>query len=367
MSYRALLTPVRWMLAAAVSAVAAQLAIVHATPIDLALPFIAVLVTLVAATSYPSLMLAVPLLVLIENLVPAENQRLLLIGAVVSVVFGASVVRSLAGGAAKDRRRDTAAWWWVASPYVITVCAILLLRWIPFDEVRLGRELMLLGMALAIVAALRGTPLAIGVAVVTALVTPAVPLRTLALPLAVLLVAGLARFYGAPRIALAWPSALVVGFVTLFFPWSGVLARAFPYFMMEAEAESHRWPVHQALAAGRSSELDVPHDATAVIVSGANVAHLRRGTPLGRIEPGGIEVRIGDASDWGYLRRDHFYGARNPLPRDPAGKVRGYGYVAWLDGAGRIALPPGARTITVTADASLPPDAALQVDAFERR
>jgi hypothetical protein len=86
---------------------------------------------------------------------------------------------------------------------------------------------------------------------------------------------------------------------------------------------------------------------------------------LGRIEPGGRIVRIGDAADWGYMRREQFYGARNPLPRDAAGKIRGYGYAAWVDGAGRIPLPPNARTIRVTADASLPADAALQVESFE--
>jgi hypothetical protein len=120
-----------------------------------------------------------------------------------------------------------------------------------------------------------------------------------------------------------------------------------------------------ALAPAKSLTLNVPEQATSLIVSGANVAHFRRGALLGRIEPGGIEVRIGDAADWGALRREHAYGAHNPLPHDPAGIIRGYGYNAWLAGAGRVALPRGARTIRVTGDASLPANASLQVEGFE--
>jgi hypothetical protein len=111
--------------------------------------------------------------------------------------------------------------------------------------------------------------------------------------------------------------------------------------------------------------VDVPDGARALIISGANVARFRRGTLLGRIEPGGQDVRIGDASDWGYLRRPFFYGSRNPLPHDAVGNVRGYGYDAWLDGAGRVPLPEGARRIRLAAASTLPPDAALQVEAFE--
>jgi hypothetical protein len=84
------------------------------------------------------------------------------------------------------------------------------------------------------------------------------------------------------------------------------------------------------------------------------------------IEPGSIPIRIGDGADWGYTRRDFFYGAHNPLPRVTAGKLRGYGYVAWIDGAGLVTLPK-ATTIRVTADASLPANASLQVEGFALR
>jgi hypothetical protein len=151
----------------------------------------------------------------------------------------------------------------------------------------------------------------------------------------------------------------------LFFAWSGVVARAFPYFLKRATLERPRSPGADALPANTSVTLEVPPGATSVIISGANVAGLTRGTPLGTIEPGRQIVRIGDVADWGYLRREHFYGTRNPLPRDPAGKLRGYGYAAWVDGAGRVPLPPRARAVRITADAALPPGASLQVEGFE--
>jgi hypothetical protein len=249
-------------------------------------------------------------------------------------------------------------------PLVITVIAIVLLRWIPLDHVLLGRELFLLAIAVAIVFVLGRTPFAVAVAVIAALVTPAVPLRTLAFPLAVLLIAAAARTFGLPALRLTWPSTVVLAFVVLFFPWSGIVARAFPYFLREAKPPARRTQI-DALAPNKSASYDVPDGAKSIIVSGANVAHLRRGALLGRIEPGGIDVRIGDAADWGYLRREHWYRAHNPLPRDAAGTIREYGYAAWIDGAGRVALPRGARKIRVTADAALPADASLQVEGFE--
>ncbi|HEX2122108.1 MAG TPA: hypothetical protein VHL59_10740, partial [Thermoanaerobaculia bacterium] len=248
----------------------------------------------------------------------------------------------------------------------VTIAAIVLLRWIPFDSVLLIRELFLLAVAVAIVFVLGRTPFAVAVAVIAALVTPAIPLRTLALPLIVLFVAILARGFGMPRLRLALPSAVVLGFAMLFFAWSGIVARAFPYFLLrDARPVEERYTVNAALLASQSAELWVPPTARALIVSGANVPRFRRGAALGRIEPGGIDIRVGDAADWGYMRREHFYGTRNPLPRDPAGQIRGYGYAAWVDGAGRVPLPRGARTIRVTAAPDLPPGASLQVEGFE--
>lgn len=337
----------RWLLTAAVAAYACQLAVHHATPIDRALPLVALIVTLLAALSYPSLMLAVPLLIVTEIAIPDEGTRLLAFGVVVAGVFAIALCA---------RSRASVA---------IALAAILLLRWIPFSEVRIGREIFLLVIATLIVLVLDRTPFAVAVAVVAVLFTPAIPLRTLLLPLAVLFVAVLAKIFGLPRLSLAWPSTIVLAFVMLFFAWSGVVARAFPYFLQRAKAEVPREVVAQALPANGELTLDVPNGATSLIVSGANVARMTRGTALGRIEPGGRIVRIGDASDWGALRREFFYGMRNPLPRDPAGRLRDYGYSAWIDGAGRVPLPAKARMIRVIGDAALPPGASIQVEGFE--
>jgi hypothetical protein len=246
---------------------------------------------------------------------------------------------------------------------LIAISAILLLRWIPFSEVHLGRELFLLAIATLIVLVLGRTPFAVALSVIVVLITPAIPLRTLLLPTAVLIIAVLARTFGMPRIRLAWPSAMAVAFVMLFFAWSGVIARAFPYFLKHARPEIPRFTVAQAFPANAALTLDVPPGAKSLIVSGANVSHLPRGTRLGTLD--GRPIAIGEASDWGYLRRAHYYGTRNPLPRDPAGRLRDYGYAAWVDGAGRIPLPPNARTIRVTVDAALPQGASLQVEGFE--
>lgn len=331
-----------WVVAAGLAAYACSLAVHHATPIDRALPLLAVAVTAVARASYPTVMVAVPVLIAAEIAIADEGLRLLVFGVILAAVFALSIRRA---------------------PFVVTIAAIVLLRWIPLDQVLVFRELFLLAAALAIVLVLGHTPFAVAVAVVTVLITPAVPLRTLALPLLVLLVAVLARWFGMPDVRLTAPSAVVIAFVMLFFAWSGIVARAFPYFLKQARAEGERRWIGAALSPRDTIELQVPDGAAHLIVSGANVPKFRRGAMLGTID--GAPVRIGDAADWGYMRRDHYFGARNPLPRDPAGRIRDYGYAAWVDGAGRVPLPRGAKTIRVTAAASLPPGALLQVESFE--
>jgi hypothetical protein len=341
----------RWIAAAALSAYACHLAVHHATPIDAALPLLAIAVTFLAWLAYPALMLGVPMLIAAEIAIPDETQRLLAFGA----ILGAATMIALT---TEGRRAE-------ARPTFVALVAVILLRWFPVDQIQWGREIVLLILTVAIVVVLGRTPFAVAVAVVTALVTPTIPLRTLIVPVAVLMIAAVARTFGLPKLKLAWPSAVVLGFVMLFFAWSGIVARAFPYFLREATPEKERWHVRHALPANESRTYEVPERATALVLSGANVAHFRRGAVLGRIEPGGIVVRIDDAADWGYLRRDAWHRAHNPLPRHSAGKIRDYGYAAWVDGAGRIALPEGARTIRVTADAKLPEGASLQVEGFE--
>lgn len=337
-----------WIVAAALAAYASSLAAHHSTPIDQALPLIAVCVTVVAWATYPAVMVAVPVLIVAEIAIADEGLRLLAFG----VIVAAAVAAPLDSGGKPPH-----------SKALIALVCIILLRWIPLGSVLVFRELFLLVIALAIVLVLGSTPFAVAVATITTLLTPAVPLRTLALPVAVLVVAILARWFGMPALRLAAPSVMVMALVMLFFAWSGIVARALPYFLMNAKGEGERRWIGAALMPRETIELQVPEGAASLIVSGANVPKFRRGAMLGTIN--GAPVRIGDAADWGYMRRDHFYGARNPLPRDPAGRIRDYGYLAWVDGAGRVPLPRGAKFIRVTADPSLPPGALLQVESFE--
>ncbi|HVG25266.1 MAG TPA: hypothetical protein VND45_14005, partial [Thermoanaerobaculia bacterium] len=93
----------RWIAAAALSAYACHLAVHHATPIDAALPLIALAVTFVAWLSYPALMLAVPLLIVAEIAIVDETTRLIAFGAIVAACFsgaaGFSPPRETGGGA----------------------------------------------------------------------------------------------------------------------------------------------------------------------------------------------------------------------------------------------------------------------------
>ncbi|HYO78838.1 MAG TPA: hypothetical protein VE010_20420 [Thermoanaerobaculia bacterium] len=338
--------PFSWIVSAALAAYACHLAVHHATPVDRALPLLAVVVTVCAAVSYREVMIGVVLLIAASIAIPDESLRLLTYGVIIAVSFAAAL-------------------WKKHELHVLTtVAAIVVLRWIPFEDVRVVRELALIAVCAAIVLVLRRTPFAVAIAIVTALITPAVPLRTLAVPLLVLFVAMAARAFGMPRFEWRWLSTAAVAFVMLFFAWSGVVARAFPYFLRKAY-DPPLYQVDVSLKATEALTLEVPAQAKALVLSGANVIAFERGTLLGRIEPGGIDVRIGDASDWGAFRREHAQSSRNPLPRNPAGSVHGYGYSAWLDGAGRLPLPPGARTIRVIADASLPANASLLIEGFE--
>jgi hypothetical protein len=391
----------RVVAAAAIAAYAAHLAVQHATPIDAALPLVAGIVTLVAALSYRWLMIGVPLLVFVEIALPDEALRLLAFGVVVAVAFAAALLphggvpraaplpnplpasrgergptrpynngeRSEAQSPLPRRgervRERGGSWDTSGRSAALALLAIILLRWIPLSDVRVGRELFLLAIAAVIVLVLDRTPFGVALAVLIVLITPAIPLRTLILPVGALLLAVAGKVMGMRRIHATWPSAIALGFVLLFFPWSGIVARALPYFLHRAQPDKPRFAVMQALAANKTLTMEVPADAHSLIVSGANVAKMERGTVLGTIEPGGRKVRVGDAADWGFLRRETFYGTRNPLPDDPAGKVRGYGYAAWVDGAGRLPLPAGAATIRVTGDAALPAGASLQVEGFE--
>ncbi len=335
-----------WLAAAAVSAFACWLAVVHATPIDRALPLIAVVLTCMAAAWRGVIQVAVPLLIGGEIAISDERHRLLWFGVVVGLAVGTAFL-----GGPWTRRRAV----------LLTVGAIVLLRWIPVPQM-IVRELFLIGVAVAIVAMLRWTPLAAAIAIAAALVTPAIPLRTLALPLVVLLAAALVRFFGFGFMSARTAAAVAATVMTMFFAWSGVLARAPSLVLKGLPRAAPRVEIRTALWPGQTITLEVPHGTRHLILSGANVPRLERGTVIGRLEPGG-QVRIGQIADWGALRREHYYGSRNRLPRDPAGLVRDYGQAAWVDGAGRV--PVFGPLVRITADERLPADARLQVEAFQ--
>lgn len=338
------------IIAAAISAYASWLVVHHATPIDRALPFIAIVIGVVAAMTSETILMAIPLLMAAEIAIADERMRLISFGLVIGVAFAASLL---------IKARELT----FAQAATIAVAAILILRWIPLHEVHFGREIFLLIIAIGIVAAYGSTPFAVAIAVAVTLLTSAIPLRTLLFPMAVLVIGAVLQLAGMLPLRADVTGASLTCLMLIFFAWSGAFARAWP-IVVRGVKSTERVPVRISLAANQSAELDVPHEATALILSGANVPRLKRGTMLGRIDPGNIPVRIGDVSDWGVLRREHFYSSHNPRPRDPAGLLRDYGYAAWIDGAGRLPLPRS-RKVRITADPALAPNARLQIDAFE--
>ncbi|MBV9493717.1 MAG: hypothetical protein JOZ54_05695 [Acidobacteria bacterium] len=325
--------------AAALFAVAPQ-----ATPIDRALPFVGLVVALIAMLAdrwTPAILAALPLLAVAAVAIGDESQRLLAYGLIVGLAFAATLLV-----AELNRPRAVA----------IVVAALLLLRWIPPTHV--VRELLVMLGALAIVWAGGGRTIVVAVAIGAALVTPAIPLRTVALPF---VVAAIVLFVK-PRLP-AIVGATLVALMLTFFPWSGVLARGMSLLPLIPRAERPRHGVHIALAPGQSTTLDVPYNLHWLVLSASNASRLKRGTLLGHLE--NRPIRVGDVADWGAIRREHFYASRNPLPADPAGKLRAYGYEAWIDLAGRVPLPANAKKITVRAESGLHEDVRLQIEAFE--
>jgi hypothetical protein len=341
---------IAWALAAALSGLAAAIVVHHGTPVDRALPLIVVVVTIVAAMSHPVVQVAVPLLIGGEIAIADERLRLTWFGLVLAAVFVIALIRRLA---------------FEATAPIIASLAVILLRWIPLSEVHVVREILLIVIAAGIVIVFRSTPLAVALGVAVALFTPAVPLRTFALPLGVLAAGVVLRAVRMPEVRATMVAATSLALMMSFFAWSGAFARAVPLLLRGVPKHVVRHEVHVTVGPGETTRLEVPAGATSIIMSGANVPRLKRGALLGYVDPGRREIRIGDVADWGTLRREQFLASRNPLPRTSAGLLRGYGQTAWIDGAGRIPIPRGARVIEVSGSPTLAFEARLQVDAFE--
>jgi len=379
-----LLAVLEWSFAALASMVAlyvARLAVQLQpanTPIDRQLPLLGLAVTLLAwlvrhTPWWSAVQSAVLLLIGCLVAFPDDRLRLFAYGVVVAIAFCGALV---AAGELTLSRAMTFA-----------LVATALLRWLLLPTASIPRELVVAVGVVAIVAAFgrRRGPLGIALAVAAALFTPAIPLRTLAIPF---LVAGvvwvgrllLRRFRSrtmpvpmpAPmpiRAVLDAAGLLALACMLTFYAWSGIAARQFPYFL-RASAIGQRDEVRQALVPGQSLTIDIPDDGVALILSGANMARLRPGTVVGRIHSaggsGGSSIRVGELADWGYARRDQWWKSTNVVPRRPAGIVREYGYDGWVDGAGWIPLPRHAGRVTISCDPHLPAEARLQVEAIER-
>jgi hypothetical protein len=292
--------------------------------------------------------------------------------------------------------------------WVLVIAGVLLLRWIPLREVEVWRELVVLGGALALYAAIKPrSPLALiavlAVAAVT-LVHPgkaaliplllAVPIALLGrpgfspalaglkagLPFALLIAALFARWSLVPILVTA-AFALLVPFLdklaplayaaalALFamWPWSGIVARALPVVARYEPPTGEVRVVGLALARGESATVDglKPVLHLTVNASVANGAGMPPGRVVGFVEA--RPIRIGEVADFGFTRRPHFFAARNPLPRVSRGDIRGYGATAWLHGAGAFGVACGApiRTLHFRAADDLPPGARLQIESIE--
>lgn len=334
---------------AIVAAVAAYFVAPTATPIDRALPFVVLVLAAALFTTegtegaeFSVLSVILPAIFFAD-----EHTRLLAYGIASSIVFTIAIINS------PDERR-----------WVHVIAGVLLLRWIPFSEVVVWRELIVLAGAVAVFFASRSVVLALALAAVT----PAFPARVM-----VLLFVAAALLAILPRIRVPVPIRIpLYAFAFALFamwPWSGVVARALPAFLRsEAPLESSR-PVWIALARGESVSIDAPAPArwVEITASGANASRLRKGRLMGTVEVNGIrrEIRIGDIADFGYTRREQFFRSHNRAPRRPLDDLKGYGQSAWLHTAGLIAIssPRQFRSIRVSAAGDLPADARLQIEA----
>ncbi len=404
---------VEWLIFAVVAATAAIFIAPPDTPIDRALPFVIVLLSFCgfvaerwpAAIQTATILVFVPAIFLID-----EHTRLLAYGIIAAAAFAFAVAiapRTLSASIA------------------LTVAGVLLLRWIPFSQVILWRELILLLGAIAIVMTGRLKPIAahIAAALAIALFTPIFPARMLVFPflVTILLMIPLPRIaIAAPLIAAAFfmrysiavlcvVAAIVIlsrpfdslrslragsdgegslaerSFpfavlrvrmtvpIALFalWPWSGIVARAFPAVLFAEPASPRSQPVWIAIARAQSVSLDIPPGVRRVVItaSGANAARLPGGRAVGWVDGGGTRkmIRIGDIADFGFMRREHFFASRNRPPRTPLDDIHDYGASAWLHTAGRIAIasPRPITALHVTAAPGLPPGAKLQIEAVE--
>jgi len=330
---------------AVVAALAAYFVAPSATPIDRALPFVVVVLAFCADSDLVKFLIV--LLLMPPVFLADEHTRLLAYGVIAAIAFATALVT-----APLERH------------IVIVIAGVLLLRWIPFSNVVVWRELIVLAGALAVFFASRSPVLAIAVAGVMA---PFPARLTLLLFLAAALIAILPKFRLPAPIRVPLYACAVALFAM--WPWSGIVARALPAFLRSHTPAANSRPVWIALALGESVSIDAPARSRSVEItaSGANASRLRKGTLMGTVEVDGLrrEIRIGDIADFGYTRREQFFRSHNAAPKRPIDDVKDYGQSAWLHTAGLITLasPRPFQSIRVSAARDLPPDARLQIEA----
>lgn len=357
------------------------------------------------ASARPWIQLALPLLICATLFTREERTQFLAYGVIVAAAFAA------AAAAAPQTFRAAVA---------LTGIGVFLVRWIPIEDVVVWREIVVLIGVLAVVASLCGGWLAAGsglrgrhhtlciaAAIAVAVVTPVIPARGLVFPFAVAvlnllppaarlaiaaaMIATLpfARYSFAPllvvaAIVLALPLVRRIPLLPqtaaaalfMLWPWSGLLARSFPAVLRASHPSDHAQGIGMALEPAQSVSVTVPSGTLAVVVtvSGARTSRMRGGELLGRIDAIGRHGRvvsrtvvIGDAADFGFMRRDQFLAARNPPPRLPVDDIRGYGATAWLYGAGRVTIhsTDTIASLRFSAASGLPRQARFQIESID--
>lgn len=367
-----------WVAFAIVAAIAGHFVALFDTPIDRALPFVIVLICVCGfvAEQFPAvfqiavLLLFVPAISLVH-----EHTRLIAYGVIVAGTFAFAV-------AVAPRTLRVS--------LTFTVVGVLLLRWIPFSQVIIWREVIVLLGAIAVTLSARAR-VAAPHALAVALVTPIFPARMILFPFLVAIlwlipvpriatagVFAIAAYFARYSIAvlcvvviialISRPGLLYAIAIALFalWPWSGIVSRGFPAILFAEPASTNSVPVWMAMAHGQSVSIDVPPDARAVtvIASASNATALPGGRVVGWV--GGTPIRIGDTADFGFMRREHFFASRNRPPRTPLADIHEYGASAWLHTAGRLRVPLAAgRSPLIVKAADLPPGTKLQIEAVE--
>ena len=366
-----------WAAFAIVAAIAGHYVTLFSTPIDRALPFVIVLMCACGfvAERFPAVFQIAVLLLFVPAIFLAdEHTRLLAYGLIVAGTFAFAIA------VAPNTLRGS---------LTLTVAGVLLLRWIPFSQVVIWREVIVLLGAIAVMFAAQ-TRVSAPHGILVALVTPIFPARMLVFPflVAILLLIPIPRIATAGAFAVAAcfarysiavlcvvvivalisrPGLLYAIGIALFalWPWSGIVARGFPAILFAEPASASSVPVWMAAGRGQTLTIDVPPNTHSVTVtaSASNATALKPGQMVGWIDA--KPVRVGDVADFGFMRREHFFASRNRPPRTPLADIHDYGASAWLHTAGRIRVERPTNPLRFTAATDLPPGTKLQIEAVE--